>query len=69
MSAPAGGRVIDQHLQERIDAVRADVAALHAELVRYGLVVWTGGNVSGRVPDSDLFVIKPSGVSYDDLAP
>lgn len=60
---------IDAALQERIDAVRADVAALHGELVRYGLVVWTGGNVSGRVPGSDLFVIKPSGVSYDDLAP
>ncbi|SBS70043.1 L-ribulose-5-phosphate 4-epimerase UlaF [uncultured Microbacterium sp.] len=49
--------------------VRADVASLHAELVRSGLVVWTGGNVSGRVPGADLFVIKPSGVSYDDLAP
>jgi L-ribulose-5-phosphate 4-epimerase len=48
--------------------VRADVADLHGELVRYGLVVWTGGNVSGRVPGADLFVIKPSGVSYDDLA-
>ncbi|MCU4672412.1 L-ribulose-5-phosphate 4-epimerase [Microbacterium fluvii] len=52
-----------------IARVRADVAALHAELVRYGLVVWTGGNVSARVPGADLFVIKPSGVSYDDLAP
>ncbi|MBD7956520.1 L-ribulose-5-phosphate 4-epimerase, partial [Microbacterium sp. Sa4CUA7] len=30
--------------------MRAEVAGLHAELVRYGLVVWTGGNVSGRVP-------------------
>ena len=49
--------------------VRTDVAGLHAELVRYGLIVWTGGNVSGRVPGADLFVIKPSGVSYDDLAP
>ena len=45
-----------------IARVRAEVAALHAELVRYGLVVWTGGNVSGRVPGADLFVIKPSGV-------
>ena len=54
---------------QAIDATRRDVAALHAELVRYGLVVWTGGNVSGRVPGEDLFVIKPSGVSYDDLAP
>ncbi|BFM25650.1 L-ribulose-5-phosphate 4-epimerase [Microbacterium testaceum] len=56
-------------VQEAIDAVRADVAKLHAELVRYNLIVWTGGNVSGRVPGADLFVIKPSGVSYDDLAP
>ena len=53
----------------RIAAVRAEVARLHGELVRYGLVVWTGGNVSGRVPGTDLFVIKPSGVSYDDLTP
>jgi L-ribulose-5-phosphate 4-epimerase len=45
------------------------VARLHAELVRYGLVVWTAGNVSGRVPGADLFVIKPSGVSYDELTP
>ena len=52
-----------------IQAVREDVARLHGELVRYGLVVWTGGNVSGRVPGADLFVIKPSGVSYDDLTP
>lgn len=56
-------------IDSAIDAVRAEVAALHSELVRYGLVVWTGGNVSGRVPGADLFVIKPSGVSYDDLAP
>jgi len=52
-----------------IEAARADVAALHAELVRYGLVVWTGGNVSGRIPGTEWFVIKPSGVSYDDLRP
>jgi L-ribulose-5-phosphate 4-epimerase len=52
-----------------IARVRADVASLHAELVRNGLVVWTGGNVSGRVPGADLFVIKPSGVTYDELAP
>ncbi|QDZ16283.1 L-ribulose-5-phosphate 4-epimerase [Humibacter ginsenosidimutans] len=55
-----------------IHDVRSRVASLHAQLVRYGLVVWTGGNVSGRVrrggdPGDDLFVIKPSGVSYDDL--
>jgi L-ribulose-5-phosphate 4-epimerase len=52
-----------------IAALRTQVAALHAELVRYGLVVWTAGNVSARVPGHDLLVIKPSGVSYDELTP
>lgn len=56
-------------IEVAIARVRSDVSRLHGELVRYGLVVWTGGNVSGRVPGADLFVIKPSGVSYDDLAP
>ncbi len=60
---------IDARIQEAIAVSRTEVAALHAELVRSGLVVWTGGNVSGRVPGADLFVIKPSGVSYGDLAP
>jgi L-ribulose-5-phosphate 4-epimerase len=32
------------------------------------LVVWTAGNVSARVPGRDLLVIKPSGVSYDELS-
>jgi L-ribulose-5-phosphate 4-epimerase len=49
--------------------VRETVAALHAELTRYQLVVWTAGNVSARVPGTDLMVIKPSGVSYEDLTP
>jgi L-ribulose-5-phosphate 4-epimerase len=52
-----------------IDKVRRTVCDLHAELPRAGLVVWTSGNISARVPDSDLMVIKPSGVSYDDLTP
>jgi L-ribulose-5-phosphate 4-epimerase len=56
-------------IEVAIARVRSDVAKLHGELVRYGLVIWTGGNVSGRVPGAELFVIKPSGVDYDDLAP
>ena len=28
--------------------LREEVAALDAELVRYGLVVWTAGNISAR---------------------
>ena len=52
-----------------VDSMRRQVSDLHAELVRYNLVAWTAGNVSGRVPGTDLFVIKPSGVDYDDLKP
>jgi L-ribulose-5-phosphate 4-epimerase len=56
-------------VEAAIARVRLEVAALHSELLRNGLVVWTGGNVSGRVPGADYFVIKPSGVSYDELSP
>lgn len=56
-------------LQTAVASTRERVAALHAELPRNELVVWTAGNVSERVPGADLFVIKPSGVSYDDLSP
>ncbi|HEX4034613.1 MAG TPA: L-ribulose-5-phosphate 4-epimerase [Solirubrobacteraceae bacterium] len=47
--------------------VRVLVARLHGELVRGGLAVWTMGNLSARVPGSELFVIKPSGVPYEEL--
>ena len=52
-----------------VAALCETVCALHAELVRNNLVAWTSGNVSARLPGSDLMVIKPSGVSYDDLTP
>ncbi len=54
-------------VQDAVGATRERVARLHAELPRNELVVWTAGNVSERVPGTELFVIKPSGVSYDDL--
>ena len=56
-------------LLDTIARVRREVCDLHAELTRYDLVVWTAGNVSGRIPGYDLMVIKPSGVSYDALTP
>jgi L-ribulose-5-phosphate 4-epimerase len=59
----------DPHVEAAIAQTRAEVATLHAELVRYSLIVWTGGNISGRVPGAELFVIKPSGVGYDELGP
>jgi L-ribulose-5-phosphate 4-epimerase len=52
-----------------VDQLRKDLVGLHDQLIRWGLVVWTAGNVSARVPGEDLFVIKPSGVSYDELTP
>jgi len=52
-----------------VQRLRDEVCALHAELTRYQLVVWTAGNVSARVPGRELLVIKPSGVSYDELTP
>jgi L-ribulose-5-phosphate 4-epimerase len=60
---------IEGSVRGAVEQVRAQVAALHEQLVRYELVVWTAGNVSGRVPGADLFVIKPSGVDYDQLTP
>ena len=58
-------------MRAAIDAAKQRVAALHAELPRWNLVAWTAGNVSERVPGNDgyddVLVIKPSGVSYDEL--
>lgn len=51
----------------RLEALREQLVTLHAELPRHGLVVWTGGNVSARDPETGLVAIKPSGVRYDDL--
>jgi L-ribulose-5-phosphate 4-epimerase len=53
----------------QLDAIRAELGELHRELVAWRLVVWTGGNVSARVPGSDLFLIKPSGIAYERLTP
>ena len=57
------------NVTDTILRLRAEVCALHEQLTRYQLVVWTAGNVSARVPGHDLLVIKPSGVAYDDLTP
>ncbi|WP_411910644.1 L-ribulose-5-phosphate 4-epimerase [Actinotalea sp. M2MS4P-6] len=56
-------------VREEVARLRQVVCDLHAELPRWGLVVWTAGNVSQRLTTADLLVIKPSGVSYDELTP
>jgi len=60
---------VPEQLRDIVDQLKEEVARLHAELPRNDLVVWTAGNVSARVPGADLLVIKPSGVSYDELTP
>ncbi|MEK8107014.1 class II aldolase/adducin family protein [Micromonospora sp. M12] len=63
----AGGGRVSAEVTRQIRELRETVARLHTELTRYNLVAWTSGNVSARVLGQDLLVIKPSGVSYDDL--
>jgi L-ribulose-5-phosphate 4-epimerase len=52
-----------------LEHLKEEVCRLHLELPRYRLVVWTGGNVSARDPESGLVVIKPSGIRYEELRP
>ena len=58
---------VTDDVRTTVASLRRTVADLHRELTRYQLVVWTAGNVSARVPGQELMVIKPSGVSYDEL--
>jgi len=52
-----------------LDQLRQHVYELHMELPRNNLVVWTMGNVSARDPETNLVVIKPSGVRYEEMHP
>ena len=64
---------VPDSMRDAVEAARAEVCRLHAALVDNGLVAWTSGNVSARVPgpdgEPDLVVIKPSGIAYADLTP
>jgi L-ribulose-5-phosphate 4-epimerase len=52
-----------------LEQLREEIARLHLRLPQNNLVTWTSGNLSGRDPQSNLVVIKPSGVFYEDLSP
>ena len=60
-------------MAEQVEEAKRVVCELHSELIKWGLVVWTAGNVSQRVRGidgaEDVLVIKPSGVPYDRLTP
>lgn len=47
-----------------LEELKEQVFRANLQLVEYGLVVLTWGNVSGIDRDKGLFVIKPSGVPY-----
>lgn len=49
--------------------LREEVYEANMDLVKHGLVVFTWGNASGLDREKGLFVIKPSGVDYDELKP
>lgn len=50
-----------------IEALKEEVYQANLELPKYGLVVYTWGNVSGIDREKGLVVIKPSGVEYGEL--
>ncbi len=52
-----------------LEKLKAEVCQANIELVKYGLVVLTWGNVSGIDRKSGLIVIKPSGIDYDKFKP
>ncbi len=49
--------------------LRDQVCWANKQLRLHGLVTWTAGNVSARDPESGYVVVKPSGVSFEDLTP
>ena len=52
-----------------LEELKAKVCKANLELVEHGLVIFTWGNVSAIDRESGLVVIKPSGVSYDNMKP
>ena len=52
-----------------LEELKKQVCEANLLLPKYGLVTFTWGNVSGIDRESGLFVIKPSGVSYDGMSP
>ena len=48
-----------------LEALKEKVFQANLDLVKHGLVIFTWGNVSAIDRESNLVVIKPSGVGYD----
>ena len=52
-----------------LEKLREELVQLHLELPKNNLVMWTGGNVSARDPETGLVVIKASGIRYEEMRP
>jgi len=52
-----------------LEQLKEQLWKLHLELPKNNLVTWTSGNVSARDPESGLVVIKPSGITFEELRP
>jgi len=52
-----------------LEKLKEELVQLHLELPKNNLVVWTGGNVSARDPETGLIVIKASGIRYEEMLP
>jgi len=52
-----------------LEKLKEEVYRANLDLVEHGLVIFTWGNVSGIDRERGLVVIKPSGVSYDEMRP
>jgi len=52
-----------------LEKLKEEVLQANIDLVKYGLVVLTWGNVSGIDRKENLVIIKPSGVDYNELSP
>ena len=50
-----------------LEKLKEEVFRANLDLVKHGLVIFTWGNVSGIDREAGLVVIKPSGVSYDEM--
>ena len=52
-----------------LEKLKEELVQLHLELPKNNLVAWTSGNVSARDPQTNLVVIKPSGIRFEQLTP
>lgn len=52
-----------------LEKLKEEVCKANIRLSKLNLITFTWGNVSGIDRENELFVIKPSGVAYEDLRP